>query len=512
MHAYPLTIRSAALAVAVAGTVALALGADAARAASPGKNGRIAFTVERWRLPEPCPQGVPHGCDPEPYSSAIETVQPSGSDRRVLHEFGAEQSPSEPAWSPNGKLLAFQQLGRLAIIRHDGTRLRRLLPQLTHRDEQPAWSPDGHRLAFTGQRCLSCAGWLYTVRADGTSLRRVASTAAFGPAWSATGRIAFVNDNDRPDTVVGIEDGLYTIRPDGSGLRRLFRGRWAPDWSPDGNRLAFGTGNGVFTIGADGRGLRRVMKQRTGFHPTAPVWSPDGRFLAFVVNGDDIYVVRPNGRGLRRVVDAGEDLDHPERPWDELKTLTWQPLDGAAGRAAQDPTWTVIRPNVTWDNHWRVEPGPRALWSVLDDPLYIEETPLLTGDRAIAIHPKQRFAVGFSDTAGDTERFAGGQAWIYIGIRKRTRIDVALRTRREGHVTIVSSERGLTPPITLAPEDPPVGKHGFRGWLPLTVPRLTREEADRLSLAVRISPASPQRSLSRVYAAFAELYPDGVSR
>jgi hypothetical protein len=41
---------------------------------------------------------------------------------------------------------------------------------------------------------------------------------------------------------------------------------------------------------------------------------------------------------------------------------------------------------------------------------------------------------------------------------------------------------------------------------------LTREEADRLSLALRISPASPRRSLSRVYAVFAELYPDGVSR
>lgn len=144
---------------------------------------------------------------------------------------------------------------------------------------------------------------------------------------------------------------------------------------------------------------------------------------------------------------------------------------------------------------------------MLDDPLYIEETPLLSGDRAVATRPKQRFAVGLSDTVGDSERFAGGQAWIYIGIRKRTRIDLALRTRRGGRVVVVSSERRLTPPITLAPEDPPVGPRGFRGWLPLTIPGLTREEADRLSLAVRISPSSPRRSLSRVYAAFTELYP-----
>ena len=94
-----------------------------------------------------------------------------------------------------------------------------------------------------------------------------------------------------------------------------------------------------------------------------------------------------------------------------------------------------------------------------------------------------------------------------MGIRKRTRLDFALRTRRGGRVVTVLSEKGVTPPITIAPEDPPMGRDGFRGWFPMTVPALTRNEANRLSLAVRIAPSSPERSLSRVYAAFAELYP-----
>lgn len=175
--------------------------------------------------------------------------------------------------------------------------------------------------------------------------------------------------------------------------------------------------------------------------------------------------------------------------------------------AAQDPSWAIVRPNITWDNDWKVEPAPQALFSVLDEPIYVEEQPVVARDRAVATRPQQRFEVGFSDNASSVERFDGGQVWVYMGIRKRTRVDLAIRTRRNGRVTIVSSRNRQTPPITLAPEDPPVGRNGFRGWVPLSLPSLTRAEANHLSLALRISPTSPTDSLGRVYAALAELYP-----
>lgn len=76
-------------------------------------------------------------------------------------------------------------------------------------------------------------------------------------------------------------------------------------------------------------------------------------------------------------------------------------------------------------------------------------------------------------------------------------------------MVLLSSSSGVAPPIRFAPGDPSVGGNGFRGWLPLDLPSLTREDANRLSLAVRISPSPPKHSLSRVYAVFAELYPEG---
>ena len=55
-----------------------------------------------------------------------------------------------------------------------------------------------------------CCNWLYTVRRDGTALRRVIGQEVRWPAWSATGTIAFVNYNDQAGRNVGLKDGTYT--------------------------------------------------------------------------------------------------------------------------------------------------------------------------------------------------------------------------------------------------------------------------------------------------------------
>ena len=92
-------------------------------------------------------------------------------------------------------------------------------------------------------------------------------------------------------------------------------------------------------------------------------------------------------------------------------------------------------------------------------------------------------------------------------------MDVAIRhatCRASVRAVTVSSANRLHRRSRSRLREPPVGRNGFRGWLlPLALPALTREEVNRLSLAARISPSSPRRSLSRVYAAFAELYPEG---
>jgi WD40-like Beta Propeller Repeat len=63
----------------------------------------------------------------------------------------------------------------------------------------------------------------------------------------------------------------------------------APDWSPDGKRIAFnrflpGEGNRIFTVAPNGKALT----QRTfgGPNDVHPAWSPDGTRIAFARGGD----------------------------------------------------------------------------------------------------------------------------------------------------------------------------------------------------------------------------------
>ena len=176
-------------------------------------------------------------------------------------------------WSPDGEWLVYYSEGTIEerglwLRNPDGVNLVRLT---TGKDREPAWSPDGKHIAFVRwdggnadlfvMRELSDGTWQ-----DGVEVTRLTQHEAddMSPNWSPDARsIAFVSFRDGSAEI-------YSMRVDGSKQRRLTKNAandLTPDWSADGSRIAFVSSlygqSEIFVMNADGSQQRRLTNNTT---------------------------------------------------------------------------------------------------------------------------------------------------------------------------------------------------------------------------------------------------------
>jgi hypothetical protein len=213
----------------------------------------------------------------------------------------------------------------------------------SHRqDEAIGYSPDGSRILFLRPaNKIEGSGPkdLYSVRVDGSGLVRLSPAGTvLGPfdagvagtptpvwdlrsaSWSPDGTsVAFaaaITDHPRNARRTDVRRGLFVVGADGSDAHQIVPSAQILDaqWSPDGRWIAFTQANpdrpDIFIVHPDGTGLRAVTSSSDGLASWGPVWAPDGSALLFVRNAglsqfdSELWIVNIDGSGLTRFTDT----------------------------------------------------------------------------------------------------------------------------------------------------------------------------------------------------------------
>lgn len=245
----------------------------------------------------------------------------------------------------------------IALMNTDGTGFRALAPA-EGRDVRPGWSPDGQRIVFESDRAGSNRRDLFATSLDGSNSVRLTTDPGLDtwPDWSPDGNwivfstemgdnrdIAIVRpdgsdltnitqdsaDNRRPHWSPDGEEivferipldgtrGVYSIKLDGSGLRKMTDGGQKPRWSPDGTKVVVVSGGRLVVITREDTTKTEILSSESNH---APRWSPDGEWIAFSRRGrdaqaNDIFIIRPDGTGLRNLTDDPSNETQPS--WSE---------------------------------------------------------------------------------------------------------------------------------------------------------------------------------------------------
>jgi dipeptidyl aminopeptidase/acylaminoacyl peptidase len=259
----------------------------------------------------------------------IYVVALDGSAPQRLTATGVRENG--PAFSPDGRTIAYTREGELWLMDANGANQRPLTGQYSAR---PTWSPDGGTIVFSGSRAGGAGTGLYAIAVDGTGLRRLTSVEdsrpATMPAYSPDG-----------STIV-FQRSIYLALIDSDGTdERIISANIPgviPAWSPDGQRIAFsmnvmGASSVLHTARPDGTDVRRMPDSVS--RDIAPSWSPDGRQFAFGSERDgngEIYVMNSDGSGSATRITHDPDGYGPYDggpSWDPTSGTPLPPSKGA---------------------------------------------------------------------------------------------------------------------------------------------------------------------------------------
>ena len=225
-----------------------------------------------------------------------------------------------PAWSPDGKLVAFQSkrdgpLSQIYVMDADGNNKIRVSDGNGFAG-QPSWSPDGKYIAYAGgaQQVSGAKREIYVVPASGGTPKQITNSGGslITPVWSPDGAqlicLQVLGERDYKILIMGA---------DGTNPRTLFEGGAisGPSFSPLGDSVLFYNisekGEAVHTVKTSDGSDTGITAVGSGDY--YPVWSPDGKQIAWASSADKQLhkIVAANDDGSdRRIISTGDGDDY----------------------------------------------------------------------------------------------------------------------------------------------------------------------------------------------------------
>jgi len=230
----------------------------------------------------------------------------SDNRRKIVYELNSELQVYDVTIGKDRKISI--------TVPHDGLAMRPSRYSAAENIENFELSPKGERALFIAR------GDVFTVPIEQGPTRNLTNSSGAHDKWARWSpdgaTIAFISDRSG-------EDQVYVINQDGTGkpkqLTTQFKGMlYAPEWSPDGNRLAFSDKDGkLYVLTIEDKSVIEVADEKRGSLRDY-AWSPNGGHLAFslrdVSRFSSLYIWTVSDGKLRRI--TGPHADEYGPAWD----------------------------------------------------------------------------------------------------------------------------------------------------------------------------------------------------